>query len=46
MYCGKLLKDDQPFAIVRLDGNVNADVFCSEFCLKTHIMKIEAMRAE
>jgi hypothetical protein len=45
-YCGKLLKDDEPFGIVKLNGNMSADVFCSEFCLNTYIMKAEAMRVD
>lgn len=45
-YCGKLIKDDVPFGTVRINGNLNAEIFCSEFCLKTHILKLEAQRID
>lgn len=45
VYCGLPIKDDVPFGVVRINGNLTADILCSEFCLKRHIIKTEAMRA-
>lgn len=46
LYCGNQIEDDTPFGIVTLNGNMTADIFCSEFCLKTQIIKLEAGRTE
>lgn len=46
IYCGNPIKDDKPFGVVRINGSLTADIFCSSFCLKTHIMKLEAQRID
>lgn len=46
LYCGKLIKDDTPFGVVRVNGNLIPDIFCSAFCLKTHIIKLDAKRID
>lgn len=45
-YCGVLIKDDKPFGVVRINGNLTPDIFDTEFCLNTHIMKLDAQRIE
>lgn len=44
MYCGLLIKDDKPFGVVRINGNLMPDIFCSESCLRVYIIKLEAQR--
>jgi hypothetical protein len=46
IYCGLPIKDDKPFGIVRINGNLIPDIFCTEHCLKTHIIKLEAQRTD
>lgn len=46
VYCGLPLKDDKPFGIVRINGNLIPDILCSEPCLKTYIIKLEAQRID
>lgn len=48
-YCGKLIKDGKPFAVVQINGSLkaaDAKVFDSEFCLKIFIIKKEALRTQ
>ncbi len=43
-YCGKLIKDDVPFGIIKISGEHEPEIFCSEKCLKIYIVKSEAKR--
>lgn len=45
-YCDNLIKDDIPFGIVRINGNLTPDVFDTEWCLKTFIIKLEAQKVD
>lgn len=38
-YCGALLRDDTQFGIIKINGDNDAQIFCSEYCLNVYTLK-------
>ncbi len=45
-YCGNLLKDDIPFGIIKVNSDIESQIFCSFECLKIYTLKREAQKVD
>lgn len=45
-YCGGLIRDDTSFSLIKLNGDPEALIYCSAYCLKVHIIKSDAQKVK
>ena len=44
VYCGNLIKHNQPFMMTKINGNPTPFILCSEHCLRAQMVKLDAVK--